>query len=505
VTGTEPSCLLKNECHRDMIVRDRNNPSLLAWEVSNAGITASYAQSLKDLAKLWDPITQHPQSDRGYLRACQDKVSDLISCSLTGCEAGQKLNSLCTDFPGWGAEGWGTKGSRWDFDNELLFAGEYMQNWKNDIKANAFGLAHWYLMEEPGETGLGRSFGTAIMDFSRIPKFLYFIYRTAWIPFKVKPSVAIAHHWNRTGIVRVNAFSNCDSVRLLLNGTSLGVKKPNPELTASDDKTNTSTSLPYQCWWDNVTWAAGTLRAEGLDSAGKVVCFDEKKTAGAADHIVLTVEPELVKPNGEAFTIAANGSDCAFILATVVDANGIWCPTAANQINFSVSGPCTYRGGANLFDGANPGDPYLLAEGGMGKIAVRSTFTPGTVTVTATATGLGQGTATFTTTAVNPVITLQRPMRGNGFSSTVPDIAAAAAGGEIRYFLSRPAYAEIQVLDAQGKIVASVPRERAAAGWHRVRPSAAPGTSMTKGNGVYFFRCTLDGGYRYVKRIVVVR
>jgi hypothetical protein len=356
-------------------------------------------------------------------------------------------------------------------------------------------------MEEPGETGLGRSFGTALMDFSRIPKFLYFIYRAAWIPYKVKPSVAIAHHWNRTGTVRVNAFSNCPKVRLLLNGTSLGDKVPNPELTASDDKSNTSTSLPYQCWWDNVVWAAGTLRAEGLDSLGNVVCFDEKKTAGAPHHIALTVEPPLVKPNGEAFKISANGSDCAFILATVVDANGLWCPTASNRIDFSVSGPCTYRGGANLFDGANPGDPYMLAEGGMCKIAVRSTFTPGTVTVNATATGLGQGTANFTTVAVNPVITLQRPVRGNGFSSSVPDISAAVANGEIRYFLSKPAYAEIQVLDAQGRVVSSVPRDRVDSGWHRVQP----GAGMTKGNGVYFFRCTVDGGYKYAKRIVMVR
>jgi beta-galactosidase/beta-glucuronidase len=61
VTGTEDKCVLKMECHRDMIVRDRNNPSLLAWEISNAGITAGFAQTLKDLAKQWDPITQHPQ------------------------------------------------------------------------------------------------------------------------------------------------------------------------------------------------------------------------------------------------------------------------------------------------------------------------------------------------------------------------------------------------------------------------------------------------------------
>ncbi len=506
VTGTEPSCLLKNECHRDMIVRDRNNPSILAWEVSNAGITASYAQSLKDLAKLWDPITQHPQSDRGYLRACQDKVSDLISCSLTGCEAGQKLNSLCTDFPGWGAEGWGTKGFRYDYDNELLFAGEYLQNWKNDIKANAFGLAHWYLAESPGETGLGRSFGTSIMDFSRIPKFIYYIYRAAWIPYKVKPSVAIAHHWNRTGVVRVNVFSNCDSVRLLLNGTSLGVKKPNPELTDNDDKTNTSTSLPYQCWWDNVTWAAGTLRAEGLDSAGNTVCFDEKKTAGAADHVLLTVEPPLVKPNGEVFKITANGSDCAFILATVADATNLWVPTATNQINFSVSGPCTYRGGANQDAGANPGDPYMLAEGGMCKIAVRSTFDAGMVTVSATGVGLnGTATAAYTVypvpdyTAVSFGRTVQQLD-----NASLPAFNVAAHGGIIRYFIGRQANVTVEVLGANGRAVVRMPSAPRAQGWHSIQLPGASATG-TVGNGVYIVRCVADGQFSIAKRIVVVQ
>jgi hypothetical protein len=92
-------------------------------------------------------------------------------------------------------------------------------------------------------------------------------------------------------------------------------------------------------------------------------------------------------------------------------------------------------------------------------------------------------------------------VRENGFSSARPEITAAAVGSEIRFFLNRPAYAEIQVLDAQGRIVAGVPRERMDAGWHRVRP----GAGLTKGIGVYFFRCALDGGYKYVKRIVMVR
>jgi beta-galactosidase len=502
VAGTEPKCILKSECHRDMIVRDRNNPSLLAWEVSNAGISPGFSQTLKDLAKQWDPITQRPQSDRGYLQACRDKISDIISCSLTGCEAGQKLNSVCTDIPGWGAEGWGTKAYRYDYDNELLFAGEYLQNWKNDIKANAFGLAHWYMAETPGETGLGRSFGTSILDFNRFPKLLYNIYKACWIPFSVKPTVCLAHHWNRTGTVRVNAFSNCPKVRLLLNGNVIGEKVPNPELTASDDKSNTSTSLPYQCWWDNVTWAAGTLRAEGLDANGNTVCFDEKKTSLAPDHIVLSVEPPLVKPSGEAFKITANGSDCGFITATVVDANGLWCPTATNKITFSVAGPGNYRGGANSAAGANPGDLYQLAEGGLCKVAVKTTFETGTVTVSATGDGLnGTATASFTVyPAPGPQTTVTRVNPRAIDAALPPALSIDTRGGVIRYHLDRPARIAVDLLGASGRLVARFGAVRREDGFHAIAVPVA-----AAGDGVYLVRCTIDGKFTVAKRIVLVR
>jgi hypothetical protein len=176
------------------------------------------------------------------------------------------------------------------------------------------------------------------------------------------------------------------------------------------DLTATATDLPFQAVW-HVTWAAGTLRADCLDASGQVVpgAFDQKVTAGAADHIVLTLEPPLVKPSGEAFAIEANGTDAAFILAKVVDAQGNWVPTASNAITFAVSGPGTYRGGSDQLVTAgqpvtyhSPGDPELSAEGGMCKVAVKAQFTPGTVTVTATSPGLGMGTTSFQVSAVTP-------------------------------------------------------------------------------------------------------
>ena len=228
--------ILKTELHRDMIVRDRNNPSILMWEVTNAGIIDSLARALKALAQQWDPISLHPQSDRSYLDGCKAGISDVIECSSSGCEAGQKLNSACTNYPAFGAEDWDAgpaRASRFAWDYELYFASPYLLNWKSAVEADAFGLAHWYLAEAPGEESafLGdsrttRSFGSSIMDANRLPKGLYHFYQVAWIPYSLRPGVVLAHHWNRSGTVQVNAFSNCPKVRLLLNGDTLGVKAP---------------------------------------------------------------------------------------------------------------------------------------------------------------------------------------------------------------------------------------------------------------------------------------
>jgi len=133
-----------------------------------------------------------------------------------------------------------------------------------------------------------------------------------------------------------------------------------------------------------------------------VVAFDERKTAGAAAKIELVMQNGLRRPDGQVFKITANGTDAALVLARVLDANGVLVPTANMPITWAVTGPATYKGGSdqyvNLAQPASwhaPGDPELLAEGGLCMAAIRSQFTPGAVTVTASSPGLTQGTVTY--------------------------------------------------------------------------------------------------------------
>ncbi|HUI92121.1 MAG TPA: DUF4982 domain-containing protein [Chitinivibrionales bacterium] len=509
---------LKAEVHRDMIIRDRNHPSVLAWEVSNGPVSTGLAQQCQGLANTWDSIHTRVQADRtpspanGYI----------LGCTATGCEIGVKHNF--PNNPAWGSEDWSNYGrlSRWGYDQEIAFVADYLQEWVQSQANSCFGIAQWYLSETPGEDGYfldmpnqkERSFGCSMLDFNRIPKFLYNAWRVCWVPFSLHPEIAIAHHWNRSGNVQVNVFCNCDSARLLINGVSQGVKKPNPAagVPPDNDHTQAATQLPFQCYW-NVAWQAGTLRAEGLDNTGNVVCFDEKKTAGPAHHVTLTVEPPLVRPDGGVYEIRANGTDAAFILATVVDSAGTWCPLDSHNITFGVSGPGNYRGGSDQRVNAAmpktwhaPTDPELQMEGGMCKIAVRSLFTPGVVTVSSTCAGLPQPAAStaFTVYPVtDPPFTtamITRPSAPSAFSS----FKAVLMRGGLRYYIARPALVSVQIVSANGKLTRAIPASLQNEGWHPVQLAKSQAGAAFPA-GVYFVRFGVDGVYQPVKRVIVSR
>jgi beta-galactosidase len=113
---------------------------------------------------------------------------------------------------------------------------------------------------------------------------------------------------------KVQVYSNCDEVELFLNGKSLGTK-PKP----ADDAPRA---------WD-VTFAKGTLRAVARNK-GQEVATDELKTAGPPARIVLSTD----RPR-----VANDWDDVAYLTARVVDANGVLCPNADQQLTFSASGP----------------------------------------------------------------------------------------------------------------------------------------------------------------------
>lgn len=467
---------LKQELHRDMIIRDRSHPSILDWERDNGGMNTTLASELGTIETTWDNIHPRGSADRTF----SPSFGLIDECDGAGCEVGNKQQN--PNSPAFGAEYWDNMGTGRGlaYDYELAFAAPYLDDWRRGRAANAFGMAQWYFAESPGEVSLWaeyqnqpnmsnfvRSLGYSSVDANRFPRLLYYIYQANWIPYSVQPVVHLAHHWNRAyeytagTPIQENAFSNCPAVRLLINGVPndpvtgalLPDQTPNPwNINSSSNLNQNTTVMSGQVHW-MVNWAPGTVTAECLDANGNPVTgvSDTRTTAGAENKIVLSVVSGLTKPDGSSFQWTANGSDAAFVVAQVEDANGNLVPTAADNVTFSVSGPATYMGGTqqlvadptltnyyqDAFSKANstviqglpyaffhsPGDPELNFEGGLQKIALRSTFTPGTVTVTATAPGLQSGSVTLSSVA--PVA----PSQSQAPVIIVPPVNAATTSG----------------------------------------------------------------------------
>jgi beta-galactosidase len=115
---------------------------------------------------------------------------------------------------------------------------------------------------------------------------------------------------------RVQVYSNCDEVELFLNSKSLGSKvKP------ADDSPRS---------WE-VTFEKGSLKGVGKNK-GIVVASDELKTAGDPVKIILKADKS---------KITKNWDDVSYVTAQVVDANGIVCTNTDKLISFTVTGSGT--------------------------------------------------------------------------------------------------------------------------------------------------------------------
>jgi beta-galactosidase len=166
----------------------------------------------------------------------------------------------------------------------------------------------------------------------------------------------------------VEVYSNCDSVELFLNGTSLGAKPINADASP-------------RVW--KVGYAPGVLRAVGSDH-GATSALRELRTAGLPAKVVLTASSTKVTP---AF------DDVAAVTATVVDAQGVPVPAAVDLVSFAVTGPGVI---AAVDSGDNASHESFQASErhafqGRCVAYVRASVDTGRLTLTASAPGLASG------------------------------------------------------------------------------------------------------------------
>lgn len=175
-----------------------------------------------------------------------------------------------------------------------------------------------------------RSSYFGINDLAGLPKDRYYLYRSRW---NIEDeTLHMLPHWNWEGregeITPVFVYTNYDSAELFVNGKSMGIQKKNMS----------SPTNRYRLMWMDVTYEPGTIKVVAYDADGNPVAEKETHTAGKPYKLVLEADRT---------QLDADGKDLAFVTVSIVDKNGIPCPTATNQLNFKVKGAGTYRAAAN--------------------------------------------------------------------------------------------------------------------------------------------------------------
>jgi beta-galactosidase len=198
------------------------------------------------------------------------------------------------------------------------------------------------------------------------------------------PKIATPHNEN------VEVYSNCEEVELILNGKSIG-KKPRPQ-----DDSSRNWTVPYE---------AGALLAIGRNR-GLEVARQAVRTAGIPTQINISIDPS---------AISTDWNDVARATVTVLDANGVICPNAENQITFHVTGPGTI---AAVDSGSRiDHDPLIASTRKAFKgrcVAWVKASAPGQISISTTSPGLNSITTAILSATPSPGT--PREGRGEGDS-----------------------------------------------------------------------------------------
>ncbi|MDP4276870.1 MAG: glycoside hydrolase family 2 TIM barrel-domain containing protein, partial [Bacteroidota bacterium] len=339
---------------KDMILRDRNHPSVIMWSIGNEVDYPNdpYSHPILDSIRISQPVyggwlPGNPQAEQ--LSSLSRKLVDVVhrydpTRPATAGLAGVAMSNH-TDYPfNLDVCGYNYTESLYEKDHatypeRILYGSENSQDpqaWNvvRDSKY-VFGQFIWTGIDYLGESGQwpSRGFYTGMLDFGGFLK-TNGLYRQAM--WSEKPVVNLttapltgAHRrgaplpgWNYKEGARivVTCMGNTPYARLTLNGVEVGQPK-----AIDKDRYSTSWSIPYQ---------KGTLTVEGLNEAKEVCCSSAVTTAGVP--VRLTALPDV--------RVIEKERGVSQIELDVTDSQGVLVPSAKNEITCRIAGPVRLLG-----------------------------------------------------------------------------------------------------------------------------------------------------------------
>ncbi|MGN7939019.1 glycoside hydrolase family 2 TIM barrel-domain containing protein [Virgibacillus sp. 6R] len=381
---------------KDMVLRDRNHPSIIFWSIGNEidypndpyshpvleeryNAEKPEAKRMGEIAKRLASVVKHYDPTRPVTAA----LASVIMSNET-----EFPDAL--DVVGYNYQEFRYIEDHKKYPNRVIYGSENGRNhdvWMA-VKQNDFisGQFIWTGIDYLGEArGWPVRHATpGMLDLAGFKKPLYYFKQSEWsdhdmvyiglTPIKEENpgqiywdhEVICAWKGNEGEIVRVACCTNCPEVELLLNGESLGVKKRK--------------DFPYgTIYWD-VPYAKGTIKAIGKRN-GSICCSFELKTAD---------DPFKLELLSDTNTLKANKQDVAHVEVQILDKNNTLVYDADNLIDCEIEGPGEIIGieCSNPISHQNYKETNRKAYNGKLLIYVKSTNKSGTITLKTSSVGL---------------------------------------------------------------------------------------------------------------------
>lgn len=444
------------ELMRDVIIYNRNSPSVLFYECGNKRITNGQMVLMKSLRNEYDPeggraigsreMLDEPEAEYGGEMLYVNRSDTKPMWSMEYCrDEGHRFYWNSWSYPyhkeGDGPLHRGHPAREYNHNGDE-FAAELVRRWYDywrerpgtGTKSNAGGVKIVFSDTQTHGRSADNYRVSGVVDAMRIPKDAFFAHRVMWDGWvdDLRPRTHIVGHWNYTAgqvIPTVYVVSNADSVALFQNGRAMAPP---------------SHDSRFLYTFKDVAYASGSITAVGYTADGREQSRHTLETAGAPARLRLT---PIENPTGW----KADGADVALVEVEVVDGSGRRCPLDNRLVRFSLKGQAEWRGGIAMNKPYGTvtntaalntktiddqvghrawGDKSLLwrnhvlcdtlpVECGVNRVMLRSLPKAGKVTLTARADGLPDAEITLSTAAVEVRDGLSRHFPADGLQCSL--------------------------------------------------------------------------------------
>jgi len=328
-------------CH-DLIRRDRNHASVLAWECSlnESAMPKSFVEQLNTIVHQEDPTRLSagwlPEFDI-YLQARQHRQKHYEAPTQPYNVSEYGDWEYYAQNAGLNQDVWADLKEEDRTSRQLLNSGETrllqqarnLQEAHNDnFKTPAFADSYWVMFDY--NRGYADDLeASGIMNIYRLPKYSYYFYQSQrdaseYSPqFDSGPMVFIASEWNEKSSSNVRVFSNAEEVELWLDGKLVARQKP--------AKNKFSTHLSHPPFEFKVNkFLPGQLLAKAFIN-DELVSEHQVTTAGQPVALKLSVDISGQQP-------VKGVKDVFFVYAQLIDKQGNLVPINGHEIEFVSKG-----------------------------------------------------------------------------------------------------------------------------------------------------------------------